>query len=287
MFLIVGGDSEIGSVVLKRARERGLNALATTRRRDMVGPERIFLDLETPDEGWGLPEGLTAACICAAVARLADCVNDPERARHVNVDRTLNIAHRLSGSGIYTLFLSTNQVFDGTKPHLPADAPLCPVSAYGKLKADAERALQAMMRENAPIGILRLAKVVSPGMALLTNWRAKLVAACPVWAFRDMTMAPVPVGQVADAILHLMETRASVIAQLSGPHDMAYADVARLIADVTGADPALVREMSARDYGQPEGATPKHTTLDSYWLGQAFGIEVAPAEEVVKAVIDA
>ena len=90
--------------------------------------------------------------------------------------QTIALIDRLAARGIYTLFLSTNQVFSGERPHVPADAPVSPVSEYGRQKAEAERVLRSRMANGAPIGVLRLAKVVSPGMALVTNWRQELTA---------------------------------------------------------------------------------------------------------------
>jgi hypothetical protein len=73
---------------------------------------------------------------------------------------------------------------------MSASKPLDPVSEYGRQKARTETQLQAMMRAGAPIGILRLAKIVSPGMALGT-----LASGQPVFPFCDMVMAPTPGAQ--------------------------------------------------------------------------------------------
>jgi dTDP-4-dehydrorhamnose reductase len=286
MFLIVGGDSEIGDAVIRMAALRGLPVLGTTRRQERVGEACIYLDIEVLDEEWQPPEGVTAACICAAVARLAACANDPEASARVNVTGALLIAKRLTMAGIYTLFLSSDKVFDGSRPHMPADAPLSPVSVYGQLKAETERVFQSMMREGSPVGLLRLAKVISPAMTLFANWKADLSAGRPVRAFNDMTMAPTSMAQVVQAIFHMMERRVTKIAQLTGPQDMSYADVARLIALHIGADPSLVEEASARDFGQPEGATPRHTTLDSGYIREACGLEVSTVEEIVLGVCE-
>ena len=141
-------------------------------------------------EGWEPPQGATSACVCAAVARLADCAADPQASAHINVSQTLMLVDKLLGRGIYVLFLSTNQVFDGRVPQVPPDAPHSPVSEYGRQKARTESALCEYMARGAPIGILRLAKVVSPHMALLQRWIADLAKGVPISAFTDMTLAP-------------------------------------------------------------------------------------------------
>ena len=77
MWLLVGGDSEIGAATFRVLRERGEPVAATTRRPDRVAPDRPFLDLSRPLDDWAAPPGTRGACIFAAVARLAACENDP------------------------------------------------------------------------------------------------------------------------------------------------------------------------------------------------------------------
>jgi dTDP-4-dehydrorhamnose reductase len=271
VFLLVGGDSEIAAATLAHLRRLGMPTAATTRRPDHQS-ERVFLDLAAPLGAWEPPAGVEAACIFAAVGHLVDCQRDPVGSTLINVTRTIELVERLVAGGIYVLFLSTNQVFDGSRANVPAGAPLCPVSEYGRQKARTEIRLQAMIEAAAPVGILRLAKVVAPGMALLHQWQVELAAGQPVRAFRDMVMAPTPVGVAAAAITALLAERCSGIWQLSGPQDISYAEIAAHIARHVDADPDLVRPVTADSAGMPEGSTPRHTTLDSSVLRARFGI---------------
>lgn len=282
MFLVIGANSEIATATVSRIRGRGGEVATTTRRPGEVGDSTILLDFDSPTDGFVPPKGVTAACIFVAVARLAACEADPAGSSLVNCERTIDLVDRLVAHGVYTLFLSTNQVFDGSRPHVPADAPTAPVSEYGRQKARTEGALRERMRGGAPVGILRLAKVVSPGMALVDGWRRELGAARPIRAFADMTMAPTPADLVAEAISRMMEDRVCEVAQLTGPRDVAYADVGRLVAEDLGAEPGLVEAVSALDHGMPPGSTPANTTLDSSYLERRYGIVVPDAVEVVR-----
>lgn len=224
MLLLVGGDSEIGGTTLAHLRGRGHDVLATTRH-PAATSDLIPLDLKAPLNSWTPPPQTQAVCIFAAVARLADCAADPRGSAHVNVTQTLALAERLIARDIYVLFLSTNQVFDGQTAHVPADTAMAPVSKYGRQKARTESALHTYMARGAPVAILRLGKVVSPQTALLRDWRAALCADRPIRAFHDMTMAPAPIGAVTHAVERLMTDRAIGIFQLTGPRDVAYAEV--------------------------------------------------------------
>lgn len=287
MWLLIGGDSEIGTATHRFLRERGIDSAATTRRKDRVAADRPFLDLAASLDTWEPPAGTTAACFFAAIARIAICDADPQGSAHINVTQTLALADKLMARGISVLFLSTNQVFDGAVPNVPADAPHSPVTEYGRQKARTETELRTRMDQGKPAAILRLAKIVSPDMPLLRDWIDKLAAGQPIRAFRDMTMAPAETVMVAEAIAALMKDGPRGIYQLTGPRDVSYADIGRYIAGRLGADPALVIEGSTADAGLPPGTSRMHTTLDSSKLCETYGIAALDMNKIVDGVIAA
>ena len=270
MFLLVGGDSSIGAATAALLEQRGVPFVATSRRPGAPLP----LDLRRVDQ-FEVPNGVTAACIFAAVARLADCAADPASTRAINVDGPVKLAQRLAGTGVYTLFLSTDKVFDGTRPTVPSGTPTAPISEYGRQKAAAEAALIAL---NAPVGVLRLSKVLPRGMPLFVNWDRDLRAGRPVKAFAEMRLAPVPAAIVGTTILDLLERRHTGIRQLSGPRDVSYFDVARFIARCAGVDEGLVERGDTSN--MPAGSLIKHTTL-------ATEIPVPDPFDVVEEALEA
>ncbi len=286
MYLLVGGDSEIGAATHRLLQARGQLAAATTRRPEQIAPDRPFLDLAAPIEQWTAPPATGAACIFAAIARIASCHDDPVGSARVNVTQTLALIERLVAHGTHVLFLSTNQVFDGTTPNMPADAPHSPVSEYGRQKAQVETALRRHIDRGAPVAILRLAKVVSPQMALINGWIEALSSGLAIHAFDDMRMAPTPIELVTGAIAALLQDRASGIFQLTGPRDVSYAEIGHFLANRLNADPAQVTVAHARS-ALPPGATPWHTTLDSQLLRERYGFLVPDAWEVVETTLSA
>ena len=284
MFLIVGGDSEIGGAAYRAMKAHGKAVAATTRRSGRIAPDRPFLDLAAPLDDWAPPPGTQAMCLCAAIARLAACADDPEGSAHINVVQTLALAEMCLARGITVLFLSTNQVFDGRTPHERAEAPHSPVSEYGRQKARAEAALLRQIESGAPVAILRLAKVVSDTMPLIGGWIKDLTAAKPIRVFDDLKLAPTPTNQVCTAIAALLQNRARGIFQLTGPRDVSYADIGGFLAAYLDADPKLVNQTSARAAGLPEGATPLHTTLDSSLMRVHYGLDVPDVWDVVERV---
>ena len=239
MMLLVGADSEIGAATLRHMADSGLAAQGMTRRGNRAAEGLLPLDLSQPLGDWTPPSGIWAACIFAAVPRLAACAADPAGSTFINVTQTLALTERLVDRGVYTLFLSTNQVFDGREPHMPADAPRAPVSEYGRQKAEAEAGFERLLAHGEPVAILRLSKIVSPDIALIRGWVEALNAGEPIRPFADMMMAPVETRLAVAVIAALMQARATGIFQLTGPTDVTYEAVACHIADRIGAAPSV------------------------------------------------
>lgn len=271
-WLLIGGDSEIGSAAHRYVSGTGRPVTATTRRKEGVSTGRLYLDLSRPLEDWEPPTDTRAACIFAAVARLAACHDDPVGSTHINVTQTIRLVERLLDRGIHVLYLSTNQVFDGEVPFTPADAPMNPVSEYGQQKARAETVLHELITEGAPVAILRLAKVFSPGMPMIANWIRALSEGTAIRAFTDMKVAPTPVAIVIAAICSILKSQSAGVFQLSGNRDVTYRDIAQHLAQRLNADTTLVTASLAAAVGLPRGSTPSHTTLDSTLVMDRLGI---------------
>ena len=283
LYIVVGADSEVGGAVVRRLESIGHRVVGTTRRAGNVGPKRVFLNLEHSDE-WRPPPGTTAACLCAGRVRLADCATDPAGTWAVNVERTTRLIDTLLQLGIYTLFLSSNQVFDGNVPFVASTSPFSPISEYGRQKAVVEEHLLAAMSAGRPAGVLRLSRVLGPATSTTSNWARSLLAGEPVSAFSDMVLAPVPISTVEPAVSSLLEDGAEGVFQLSGPSDVAYVEFARYLATALGASTALVQENSVAISGLPPGSAPRHTTMDSQELVRRYQISAPDAVATARLI---
>jgi dTDP-4-dehydrorhamnose reductase len=287
MYLLIGGDSELGAATYRYLTERGEAVQATTRRRDAISPWRPFFDISYSLDDWKLPHRADAACIFLSVARLRDCDADPTDSSQINVAQTIRLIDKLIADGTYVLFLSSNHVFNGEIPNVPADAPTCPVSEYGRQKAQTEAAIHERMAKGAPLGIMRLSKVFSPGLELIQGWIETLLNGKSVQAFDDMAAAPIPVKFAIAAIGALLQHRLPGVYQLTGPRDVTYAEIGRHFASELRVSPGLIRPVSAYSAGMPKGATPRYTTLDSTILRERFGIAVPDVWEVLAPLLEA
>jgi dTDP-4-dehydrorhamnose reductase len=239
-----------------------------------------FVEAEAPD----------AIVIAAAERRPDVCENDPMLARALNVDAVRTIASAAQQHRAWVLSISTDYVFDGTRPPYRHDAPAAPINAYGRSKLEGERALFEATGNSC---VLRLPLLYGP----IVNWQESAVtslvpaiaasahasAAAPeqpvahrttpsavmdAWATRYPTFTP----DVAFVIVQMLERHARGepvcgVAQWSGDEPMTKYDIARRLADALQIDAQLTPQYA------PADATPRprDCQLDSSVL-EALGI---------------
>jgi dTDP-4-dehydrorhamnose reductase len=257
--LIIGGDGLIGKYLQRACFEQSLHYRATSRR-DSMGGDLLKWDLEGEPSTWEIPRASTVAVICAAATRLSECESNPRRARKVNVEAPTLIARILQEKGLFIILLSTSLVFGGHRQAAHWNDPLQPETAYGRQKADAE---SAIMATGPQVAILRITKVVHPGLRLFTDWEKCLRRGVTIEPFNDVVFSPVPVNDVADAILEIARAFEPGIFQLSGERDITYAEAATLLASRIVAPVSLIKPRSWRSAAIDVAFAPRHTTLMS------------------------
>jgi dTDP-4-dehydrorhamnose reductase len=265
--LVVGGDSKIGRALCAFWQRSGTAVLATSRR--PAGAGTLFLDLAANGEAWEPPCRVTVAVLCASVTNIETCQRDPEPTARVNVHGLMSVADRLLARGAFVIYLSTNQVFDGSAPYRRPTEPVSPLTEYGRQKAEVERLLSGRGERAA---IVRLTKVVEPGMPLVRGWYQALQNRQAIHPFADMVMAPVPLAFAVEVLHRVATARLPGILQVSGAQDITYVQAAHHLADRAGAGPDLVQPTTSREKGLAF-APPRHTTLDTMRLRTELGLE--------------
>ncbi len=275
--LILGGDGLIGASLCETLRKRGRNVCRTTRHPERIdGRDRFFLDLEEP-QPIALPAVPEVVYVCASIARLRDCENDPRYTGRINVHNTLRVLEQFPHA--FAVFISSTQVFNGNTLLPGSGDPTDPVTEYGRQKVQVEDALRT--RGNA--GILRLAKVAESLRPLFRDWVAAWNPGQPVNAFRDMVMAPVPLDVTVDVLIRIADRKEPHIDHLSGEEDISYEYAARIGADELGVSPDLIASTSWRDAGiipQP----PAHTRLDCAASCKDLKLTIPPVPNTVRNV---
>lgn len=261
--LVVGADGLIGHALLTELTFMGLPVIGSTHRKPSRSHSQLMIDLVQPEETWSIPSGISVAYLCAGVASIDQCRRYPRLTEKVNCLGSMRLAQKLANMGVMVVYLSSNQVFDGSKPdRLASDAP-CPQSVYGQQKAITEQMILGLGKLGA---VVRLTKVLPYDAPLFMGWRSALKTGQPVTPFHDMRLAPVGLDRVVQALHRVGSQRQAGITQVSGCQDITYAQAALHIAHRLGADSALVQPISAPSTGLEDAAMPAHTTLDGQTL---------------------
>ena len=108
----------------------------------------------------------------AAWTDVDGCARDPDRAMRINGEGAGRVAEMAASSDARVIHISTNEVFDGTRPqpYSETDEPN-PINAYGRSKLAGEQAVAAANPRHL---IIRTAWLFGPGG---TNFVTKILAA--------------------------------------------------------------------------------------------------------------
>ncbi|MFF2451818.1 dTDP-4-dehydrorhamnose reductase [Isoptericola sp. NPDC058082] len=134
-WLVVGATGMLGTDLLARLGDAGA---------DVVGLRRADLDVTDADAVLAAARGFDVVVNAAAWTAVDDAEAHEAEAFRVNATGAANLARAAHAAGARLVQVSTDYVFDGaaTAPY-DEDAPLAPVSAYGRTKAAGEWAVRA------------------------------------------------------------------------------------------------------------------------------------------------
>jgi dTDP-4-dehydrorhamnose reductase len=261
-----------------------------------VGPQQVELDVRDAEAvaTFVAREKPDAIVVAAAERRPDICENDPAAARALNVDAVRSIAQAARQRGAWVLSISTDYVFDGTRPPYRCDDAPNPLNAYGHSKLDGEHALLDAT-DNALV--LRLPLLYGP----VVNWQesavtslvpAVLASAQPdsqpatmdAWATRYPTFTPDVAFVIRELLMqHADGNAVRGIAQWSGDEPMTKYQIAQRLGAALSVNARLFAQTAPTD----STPRPRDCHLDSSRL-EDLGIgRRTPFDAAIGAVLAA
>lgn len=282
IFLVIGGDGQLGSSLITYLTQMGKYAHSTHFLNVQNSVASSFLNLSEDISNWQIPKPIDAVFFCAAITSIDQCRAKPIESRKINVENTLALSKRLAQTGAAIFFPSSNLVFDGLVPLRKANDPISPCCEYGRQKAEAEHGLLDLTEK---ISIVRFTKIVGPSMLLIQNWIKDLRQGKTIHPFSDMVLSPISIQFATKVAIAIMERESYGIWQVSAKEDVTYEQIARYLAHKMGISQKLIKPITVDQSELRIETLPKHTTLDTTRLKVELGIEAPRAWDALDEVL--
>jgi dTDP-4-dehydrorhamnose reductase len=228
--LLTGAGGMLGTDVRRVAESAGLELIAWSRSElDVTDSEAVAAKLKR----------LAPAVVinCAAWTDVDRAEFEEERATTVNGAGAGNIAHAAAASGAWTVHISSDYVFDGSKqtPYLESDRP-APVSAYGRSKLAGERAVERAAPDAHTI--VRTSWLFGTSGRCFPRTILRLAAEQRVLTVvDDQVGCPTFTGHLAPVLIELAsETRLAGTIHLSGGGECSWCELAGAVVEAAHLD---------------------------------------------------
>lgn len=264
--LITGAGGQVGRELVAAFEANGHH--------EVVGLDRAALDVADRDAVLSAVTSLRPDAVVhpAAWTAVDACEADPQRAFAVNTLGTRHVADAARRVGATVTYVSTDYVFDGTKPapYLEWDDP-APRSVYGRSKLGGERELDPGST------IVRTSWVCGRHGANMVKTVLRLAAEHPTLAFVDDQRGhPTFAGDLAAMIKRLVVERRPGLFHVTNQGAVSWYEFARAVLAAAGDDPDRVTPITTADLDPPRPAPrPANSVLDNAALRHS-GLELLP-----------
>lgn len=242
--LVTGSTGFLGPFVLAALQDRGHQVVTAAR----SGGDAM-VDLCAPGLVTAVLEALAPDFVVnlAALAQLATCEREPERARAINVDVPVRFAQRI---GARLLHVSTDLVFDGRcAPYSEAEAP-APLSVYGCTKALGEEGVHAHGGRVVRVPLLFGPDPRGRGASASLRRAQEQRTVSPM--FTNEYRTPLHAADAAAALAELVtDPRSPPIVHVPGPERCSRWELARRFCARHGLDATLLTPVECQDPNRP------------------------------------
>jgi dTDP-4-dehydrorhamnose reductase len=187
------------------------------------------------------------------LAALADpdaCASDPPATRQINVQGAKIVAQAAAKVGARTAFISTDQVFDGSRSRFGEDDAPAPLGVYGRSKHDAEAEVLAVDGRNL---VVRLALTYgwgrgkARGRNFCEKWIRQWLTGGRVTGFADQFRTPIYALDACEALCLAAEAGARGLLHVAGPDRLSRHGFALRLAREFSFPEAAVQSASMHD----------------------------------------
>ena len=197
----------------------------------------------------------------AAYTNVAQAESEKEKAFLINETGTKNLLDVVSSSKKQFIYISTDFVFDGTKPPYTESGIPNPISVYGASKYAGEKVVGTngmIVRFSYPY---RAAFEMKKD--IVRTIKSLLEMGKPLELVKDSLMVPTFIDDIAGGLGYLFENYSNEIVHLVGKNALSPFTLAQTIAHVFGLDESLVKETSYDKYFMNKAKGPQFSDIRS------------------------
>lgn len=216
----------------------------------------------------------------AAMTDVDGCAQDPQAAFRTNALGTQNVALACQRANAVMLYISTNEVFDGTKnaPYRELDEPRA-INPYGASKLAGERYVQMLLNR---FYIVRTAWLYARGG---NNFPNKIIAAAKengrLAVVDDEIGNPTYAPDLARALAELIETNHFGIYHLVGEGAASRYDWVERILKLAGMGDVPLTRIKLTDY-ERASTPPRYGALANLAAATTLGIRLRPRQQALE-----
>lgn len=279
--LITGAGGQLG---------RDLALACEARDDEVIAASRAQLDLTDRDSVLGAVWSTRPDVIVNVGAWTAvdDCESDPDRAWLVNALGVRHVAEAAHAVDAYLCQVSTDYVFDGTKPepYVEWDRPN-PQSVYGRSKWGGE---QEVAFGGGSASIVRTSFVCGEHGHNMVKTVLRLADRDDLAFVDDQRGCPTFTPDLADAIRRLAVDRRPGVFHVTNQGAVSWYELVRDVLEIAGHNPDKVRPITTEELDPPRPAPrPANSVLDNAAL-RLSGLPLLPRyrdslEHLVKKLV--
>lgn len=248
--MVIGASGQIGGALIRSLKAQGVAARGTCHRHPVDDLMSLDITDRVAVEELLAEHRPEVVYLSAALTAVDYCEGHEEEAWKINVGGADAVAAAAARIDAKVVFFSTEYLFDGVSGPYGEDEPISPLSAYGRSKAEAERAVCALTPDHL---IVRTTVVYSwhPGAAnfAMQVWD-RLSAGQPVRVPNDQVGNPTLASYLADATVRLARSDARGIVNVVGRDRVSRSEFAVRLGRALGFEEGLIEAVPSRELGQ-------------------------------------
>jgi dTDP-4-dehydrorhamnose reductase len=205
--------------------------------------ESQAVDLESPSNLAGLLKKIQPQLVVhtAGLTNVEECEANPDLARHVNVDLSVNVAKACASLDVSLIHISTDHLFSGTKGMLEETCERHPKNIYASTKAEAEDRIQ----EFYPEALVLRTNFYGWGPRFRRSFSDFIIDSLrerkSIMLFEDVQYTPILAETLVRIAHALAEKKAAGIFNVVGDDRISKHEFGRKIADAFKLDPSYIR----------------------------------------------